>query len=182
MLGHALRLALKKLTWLENYMLFSHFIPDQPLQAQASTEYLIVIAIVLVLALTIFSAFGSFPSFSYNAQISDSVRWWASAAAPIQIVDFKQTGSSLSLIITNSAPLPLEINSFNLSGETGTYAPASGLPIFIPAGGRAQANFTAENCTGHKIVSYEISIAYKIGEIGGLAEKGAKPLYVQCSD
>ncbi len=152
-------------------------------RAQASTEYLIVLAVVLTLALIILGAFGLFPSFSYGAQAGDSARWWASAASPLQIADFKQTGSSLSIILVNSAPLTVRVGGINLSTRpSAIYTPSTSLPVSLPSGGRTQVDFTTESCAGRQTLAYEVSISYTAGQVGGLSELGAKPLYVQCSD
>jgi hypothetical protein len=148
--------------------------------AQASTEYLVIIAVVLVLALVILSLMGGFPSFSYNAQAGDSARYWSSSASPIAIVDFKQTGSSLALRVENRASLAISLNSLTLTAA-GSY-PASGLPISLPPGGAATINLTTESCSGHQSISYGVNMTYGTDQVSGLSEGGAKPLYVYCSD
>lgn len=148
--------------------------------AQASTEYLVIIAVVLVLALVILGLMGGFPSFSYNAQAGDSARYWSSSASPIAIVDFKQTGSALSLRVENRASLAVSLNSLTLTAA-GSYA-ASGLPLSLPPGGAATLNLTTEPCSGHQSISYGVNITYGTDQVSGLNEGGAKPLYVYCSD
>ncbi len=148
--------------------------------AQASTEYLVIIAVVLVLALVILGLVGGFPSFSYNAQAGDSVRYWASSASPIAIIDFKQVNSSLSLRVENKAPVAVSITAMSLSAAA-TY-PISGLPISLPPGGAATLNLTTESCTGYQSISYAVNITYSTDQVSSLSQSGAKPLYVSCSD
>ena len=152
-------------------------------RAQASTEYLIILAIVLTLALVVLGAFGLFPSFAYSAQTSDSSKYWSTSASPLLIPDFKQTGSSLSLILSNSAPLGLTLDSVSLSTRPGTsYAASTSLPLTLPPGGRVKLDFTTTSCTGRQMLSYDVNITYQASQVGGLSEHGAKPLYVQCVD
>lgn len=148
--------------------------------AQASTEYLIIIAVVLVLALVILGLMGGFPSFSYNAQAGDSARYWSSSASPIAIIDFKQTGSALALRVENRAPLAIRLDSLTLTAA-GSYS-VSGLPLRLSPGGAATLNLTTESCTGHQSISYGVNITYGTDQVSGLTQAGAKPLYISCSD
>lgn len=148
--------------------------------AQASTEYLVIIAIVLVLALVILSLVGGFPSFSYNAQAGDSARYWSSSASPIAITDFKQTASALSLLVENRASVAVHLNTMALTAAA-SYS-VSGLPITLPPGGAATLSLTTESCSGHESISYGVNITYGTDQISGLEEGGTKPLYVSCSD
>ena len=148
--------------------------------AQASTEYLIIIAIVLALGLVILGLMGGFPSFSYNAQAGDSVRFWSSAASPIAIIDFKQTGNSLSLRLENRASVAIRIDSLNLS--TNSLYQYGNLPLNMAPGSASTISLTTESCTGHQTVSYGVNISYSTDQVNGLAEVGSKPLYVSCSD
>ena len=154
------------------------------LRAQTSFEYLIILAIVLTLALAVLGAFGLFPSFSYGAQGGDSQRYWSTIASPIQVPDFKQNNSSLTLILLNQASVSINVTGFNLSTRADNgYAPISGsLPIILPPGGRASLNFTTQSCTGRQTLSYSVNISYTTEQINGLMQRGAKPLYVQCMD
>ena len=154
--------------------------PPHGRPAQASTEYLVIIAVVLVLALVILGLLGGFPSFSYNAQAGDSARYWSSSASPLAIVDFKQTASALSLRVENRAPVAVRLDGLTLTAA-GSY-PLSGLPISLPPGGAATLNLTTESCSGHESVSYGVNITYSTDQVSGLVEGGTKPLYVSCSD
>lgn len=159
--------------------------PIPACRAQSSFEYLIILAVVLTLALATLGLFGIFPSFSYGAQGGDSQRYWATLASPVQVPDFKQTASSLTLIVLNSAPVAITIPSggFNLSTRADNrYAPAAGLPLTLPPGGRASLTFTTQSCSGRQVLSYLANISYSTEQISGLAQRGAKPIYVQCVD
>lgn len=151
-----------------------------PPRAQASTEYLVIIAVVLVLALVVLGLMGGFPSFSYNAQAGDSARYWSSSASPIAIIDFKQTASSLALRVENRAQVAIRLDSLLLTAA-GSY-PAAGLPISLSPGAAATINLTTESCSGHQSISYGVNITYGTDQVSGLTQAGAKPLYISCSD
>ena len=148
--------------------------------AQASSEYLIIIAVVLALGLVILGLMGGFPSFSYNAQAGDASRYWASSASPIAIIDFKQAGDALSLRLENRASVAIRIDSFNLTAAS--HYQYGSLPLNLPPGAAATVSLTTESCTGHQAISYAVSIAYSTDQVSGLSESGTKPLYVSCSD
>ena len=56
----------------------------------------------------------------------------------------------------------------------------------LPPGGRASIDMPAlpasYSCTGRQTLAYSLNISYSAGGIGGLKQRGAKPLYVQCMD
>ena len=148
--------------------------------AQASSEYLIIIAIVLALGLVILGLMGGFPSFSYNAQAGDSARFWASAASPVAIIDFIQTANTLSLRLENRASVAIRIDSLNLTSAS--VHQLGGLPLSLAPGAASTVSLTTESCSGHQSISYLVNISYSTDQISGLTESGTKPLYVSCSD
>ena len=56
------------------------------LRAQGATEYLVLLAVVLIVALVSVALFGFFPGMASDAQITQSQTYWKSAS-PIAIVD-----------------------------------------------------------------------------------------------
>ena len=152
---------------------------------QASTEYIIVLAITLTLALVVLGVVGFFPAFSYDSQVGDSIQYWGNAAAPIAIVGFKQTGSNFSATVENRAAANLHLTGFSLTpasaASSAAYQPSAALPV-LPPGGRAAIAITTVSCSGHQTLSYAVQINYSTDQVSGLVETGAKPLYVQCSD
>lgn len=154
------------------------------LRAQASIEYLIILALVLTLALAVLGAFGLFPSFSFSAQTGDSAKYWATSASPFLVPDFKQTGTSLYIILSNTAPISLTLDSACLSIGSQKYCTATNLATLppLPPGGRAKLAFLTTSCSGRQVLGYGVNITYHAGALTGLFEHGAKPLYVQCVD
>lgn len=154
--------------------------PSSFSKAQASTEYLVLLAIALILAIIGLGVSGFFPSFSYDAQAGDSMRYWANAASPIAIIDAKQSNATLQLELENRASANLHLTGLGMKLRDTTYQPAS-LPV-LPPGGRAAVSLTTVSCTGHQSLSYAVQINYSTDQVGGLAQAGAKPLYITCSD
>ncbi len=151
---------------------------------QGSTEYLVILAITLFLALVVLEVVGFFPSFSYDAQVGDSIQYWGNAASPIAIIDFKQTGSSFSAVVENRASANLHLTGFGLTPASPTapvtFQPASALPV-LPPGGRAMLSLTTVSCAGRQTISYGVQINYSTDQVAGLTQTGVKPLYVTCA-
>jgi hypothetical protein len=155
--------------------------PSSARQGQASTEYLVVLAITLALALVVLGVAGFFPSFSYDAQAGDSVQYWARAASPLAIVDSKQTSDNLSIILENHASATLHLTAIHISLPFTSYSPSITLPT-LPPGGRSLVWLTTSSCTGRQTLSYNIQFNYSTDQVSNLTQESAKPLYVQCSD
>lgn len=149
-------------------------------KGQSATEYIIILALVLTLALIVFATLTIFPAFSHSAQVGDSIRYWSSAATPIAILDFKQTSSTFEAVLENKADATLVINEFNLSTSSGSYI--SGSPPTLAPGERAFVNVTTTSCSGAQTLRYDVYINYSTIEVSGLEQKGLKGLYVTCTD
>ncbi|VVC01534.1 Uncharacterised protein [uncultured archaeon] len=79
--------------------------------------------------------------------------------------------------------ITIPAGGFNLSTRADNlYAPAGGLPLTLPPGGRASLSFTTQSCTGRQVLIYSVNASYATEQISGLMQRGAKPLYVQCMD
>lgn len=147
---------------------------------QSSMEYLVLLAIVLSLALVALAVSGVFPSFAYDAQAGDSAQYWASAAAPIAIIDARQNGTDFAAILENRANANLRLTGFSLTVQGANYS-ATGLPN-LPPGGKAMLSLAGPSCTGRKSYAYDVQINYSTDQVAGLSQAGAKPLYIQCID
>ena len=146
---------------------------------QGSVEYIVVLALALSLALVILSVSGLFPSLSYDWQTGDSASYWSRAAAPLAIVDFKQTGTNLSVVLENRASTNLHLSSIEFAAAA-QYT-ATSLPT-LPPGGTTLVSLTTQTCSGRQVIEYNVSIHYSTDQVALLSERGAKPLYVQCTD
>jgi len=148
-------------------------------RGQGTTEYIILLALVLAFGLAVLGIMGFFPMFSYNSQLADSAKYWADSASPIAIIDFKQQGTSFEAVLENRAPLDLNLTSFILN--SGANYSAALLPALAP-GAKSTLLVVAENCSGRKVVSYNVFINYSTEEIANLTQIGEKKLFVQCLD
>jgi hypothetical protein len=84
------------------------------MKAQGATEYLVLLAVVLIIALVSVALLGFFPGMASDAQLTQSQMYWRSAT-PIEIVDSSARAYSvdgttyLYFRFKNSGPYPLRI-------------------------------------------------------------------------
>jgi hypothetical protein len=72
--------------------------PAKQFSAQGATEYLVLLAVVLIVALVSIALLGFFPGLSSDANITQGQAYWSGQAAPFKIKDFtyaKLNGSGL---------------------------------------------------------------------------------------
>jgi len=85
------------------------------LRAQGATEYLVLLAIVLIVALVSVALLGFFPGMASDAQLTQSQAYWKSAS-PIAIIDQVTSysegmaqSSGTTLILRNTGAYPIRI-------------------------------------------------------------------------
>ena len=102
-------------------------------RAQGATEYLVLLAVVLIVALVSVALLGFFPGMASDAQITQSQMYWQSAS-PIAIVE-----SAARVATSNGYTLP-----YFLLRNTGTY-PIRIMGIIGGDGGKADQFYGATN-------------------------------------
>ncbi len=72
-------------------------------KGQGATEYLVLLAVVLIIALVSIALLGFFPGLAADARITQSQSYWRGEARPFAILDnsFNSTGAG-SLVIQNN--------------------------------------------------------------------------------
>ena len=96
------------------------------LSAQGATEYLVLLAVVLIVALVSVALLGFFPGMASDAQVTQSKAYWASMQ-PISIIEMDAKWYGLVdspytkpyLRIRNSGPYPIRITKL-LAGRNST--------------------------------------------------------------
>ena len=96
----------------------------QMVRAQGATEYLVLLAVVLIVALVSVALLGFFPGMASDAQMTQSKMYW-SGASPIAIEEMDayfsaSWGATLPvLIVRNNGAYPIRITNF-LGGNSRT--------------------------------------------------------------
>jgi len=87
------------------------------LKGQGATEYLVLLAVVLIVALVSVALLGFFPSMASDAQIAQSQAYWRSAT-PLAVIDagtryYTDSGGNLScinIVIRNTGAYPIRLS------------------------------------------------------------------------
>ncbi len=171
---------------------------DSNKKGQGATEYIVVLAIVLMVALVVVGLLGFFPGFSSDTQTSESSSYWQSAK-PVAIIDAIQfstggVGQNVTLVIENHAPASITITSINLTSIPSALGAWNATPggtgsLTMAAGDRGSVMFfnasttQLPDCAGRsgKTYSYNVSFTYNQDPLSGKAEKGSKPVVVTCT-
>jgi hypothetical protein len=151
-------------------------------RGQGATEYLVLLAIVLVICLVSVSLLNFFPGFSYEATKSESDYYWKTAK-PFQIIGHnQQPGTSiLNLVIVNGQSEQLyltgiEVNGTGASGEDNT-------STYLSGGETRKVNITLTKdvCVDGGKYEYDILLVYQSAD-GALiyTQYGEKRLVGQC--
>jgi len=144
----------------------------RPLRGQGATEYLVLLAVVLIIALVSIALLGFFPSLAIDARITQASLYWRGEARPFAITDytFASTGGNGSIIIQNNdASGSLLVNNISISsceGIASTFTVASGDTRVVSFGGCPSTGLTPGS-----VYDYNVSFNYTTNSGSGLTTK-----------
>jgi len=154
-------------------------------KGQATIEYLVLLAVAIIIALVIFAFMGWVPGFAGSLK-ERQVRLFWSSQFPLQIRDFKVTNSStvgMQMMIQNVGDSKIEIRNVTAAGMFDDFGALSTSARRLAAGESKVFTATSVTCTGIGEV-YElenVSIAYNVVDgIQGMVETGERPLVGRC--
>ncbi|VVB73390.1 Uncharacterised protein [uncultured archaeon] len=153
-------------------------------KGQATIEYLVLLAVAIIIALVIFAFMGWVPGFAGSLK-ERQVRLFWSSQFPIQIRDYKVTNSSggMEMMVQNVGDSKIEILNITAAGVSDTTLSPSGTSARLAAGESKVFTADAISCTGIGEV-YElenVSIGYNVVDgISGMVETGERPLVGRC--
>lgn len=131
------------------------------MRGQGATEYLVLLAIVLVVALVAIALLGFFPGTSSDARRTESDTYWRSAS-PVAVVDTAAKDVSgysghpewngAYLRLRNTGSHPIRITGLIAAGNTATlFADASAISIDIQPGEENCIGMTGIGCESHAV-------------------------------
>jgi hypothetical protein len=147
-------------------------------KGQVSTEYLVILAVVLVVALIVVYLVGGFSGLGAGSLETQSKNYWGSMS-PIGITNFMVSGTTMSLELTNNDLNQVTITGISVEGTSvystnTTFNSGEIKAITATLGttcGTAGTPFTYDN----------VVITYNKGTLSGLKETGTKALVGKCS-
>ena len=155
----------------------------QARRGQGATEYLVLLAIVLVICLVSISLLNFFPGFSFETRMTESQYYWKTAK-PLQILDHRQDPGSgvLSLVVNNGQTEQLQITDITVTGNGATGSNNSS--IYLSGGETEIVKVTLDQntCIDSGRYEYDIILSYR-SQDGTLIGKefGEKKLVGECS-
>jgi len=145
-------------------------------KGQGATEYLIILAVIIVIALVVVGVMGWFPGLGSGINEQQSRSYWKSTS-PLALTDWKITSSNSTFTVQNTSNDKITLKDITVDGvalgitDVNLNAGASTTPA-------ASANKT---CTSGQTYSYDVTISYDV--VGGISNKtltGAKPIVGTC--
>lgn len=147
-------------------------------RGQGSAEYLILLAMVLIVALIAVILLGGMPIGTGDTMRSESVAYWSSVR-PFQIPEWVQIGDTFYFTITNRETARLILESVSIGNVTYTLNPGwtfgSGATRNLSISG-----FRACNATSYDEYEYLVNITYSTTDISNQRQAGMKPLAGKC--
>lgn len=147
-------------------------------KGQVSTEYLVILAVVLVIALVVVYLVGGFSGLGTSSLETQSKNYWA-GASPFAIKTVSVSGTTMNLEFQNNDLEQLTITDVSVAGSSVFSTNTS-----FTSGENKVVTATLGTSCGASGVPYtynNITITYNKGSITGLKEVGNKPLVGRCS-
>ena len=149
-------------------------------RGQATIEYLVLLAVALIIALVVFGLIGFVPGLAGSLQERQSRLFWSSQF-PVAIKDYKFTPTGSEFFLQNVADFTLTIISIEMGGQ-GPASPSPSPAKLLP-GESKKFTFSGITCTtsGTNVQFDNITISYDVtGGISGQKERGDLSLIGRC--
>jgi hypothetical protein len=145
----------------------------RPMRAQGATEYLVLLAVVLIIALVSIALLGFFPGLASDARITQSTSYWRGEARPFAILEHtaSTTGNISILLQNNDATGTFTINSLGVSNASNSTATS-----FAPGESKVINVYGLPSGTAGTV--YDLNVTIGLTTPGGVSSKqyGAKNL------
>ncbi len=148
------------------------------MKGQVSTEYLVILAVVLVVALVVVYLVGGFSGLGAGSLETQSKSYWGSTS-PFAVTTVRVAGTNMELQMANNDLEQLILTDISINGAsvyTGTSTFTSGESKVINATIAADCGNAGVPYTYNNVV-----ITYTKGGISGIKQSGNKPLVGKCS-
>ena len=150
-------------------------------RGQGATEYLVLLAVVLIVALVSIALLGFFPGMASDTRITQSQSYWREAR-PFAIIesDVSAVGTGGSLVIQNMDANGHLLTNISIAGIPLTTNPAT--PVFFASGGTNPISFSCAVLGGSAgtsgaVYDFNVTLTYDTPNgITGVKEYGTKNL------
>ncbi|VVB99483.1 Uncharacterised protein [uncultured archaeon] len=168
-------------------------------RAQGATEYLVLLAVVLIIRLVVISLLGFFPGTASDVGISESQIYWQGAARPLRIYDTTTTVGAPAFCGGMGGGGPQTVYTMNVENVdldgitlTGAIVDGANKSVCNPDGTSRNSIYFAPSekknidisdvatCTPGSLVNVQIYFVYNSKNINGLRQSGSKNLVFKC--
>jgi len=145
-------------------------------KGQGATEYLIILAVIIVIALVVVGVMGWFPGLGSGINEQQSHAYWKSTS-PLALTDWKLTATNATFTVQNTTTDKLILTDITVGGtalELADQNIAAGASYTTPADPSA-------TCTTGQTYSIDVLVSYDVA--GGITDKtltGQKPIVGTC--
>jgi hypothetical protein len=145
-------------------------------RGQGTTEYLIILAIVIVIALVVVGVLGGFPSLGQGISEGQSKTYWGSSS-PLAVIEWQISTSTGTLVVKNLTANTISLTDINWGGSS-----VSLTDVNIGAGSTTNVTDTEMTCgvTAGQSFSKTLSFVYSTSNLSGLKFTGIQPIVGQC--
>jgi len=157
-------------------------------KGQGATEYLVLLAVVLIVAMVAIALLGFFPGLAGDAKIAQSDSYWSGSARPFAILEHSQNAgeSNMTLVMQNVDADQRQISDISIAGSgiTGnasTYLSTSQNQYFSSGEKKTAYLDLSGSCTAGNTYEYSVNITYDTGSITGMKQYGEKTLVGKCN-
>ena len=151
-------------------------------KGQGATEYLILFAVVLIVALVAVALLGFFPGVGANAKSSGTSAYWSSVR-PVQIDTWSSSNTTLSLVLKSANANSVLISTVTISNAstmTTTDSASPAVTLLNPGDTTATTVTTTNNhCVTGSPYAYYVKISYTV-ESSAQNFTGTKPIIGTC--
>jgi hypothetical protein len=87
------------------------------LKAQGSSEYLILLAVVLIIAIVAIALIGGFVDLGAGSMETQSKQYWTGSARPFSVPDYAQQNDTFIVTLKNMEPTRIMITAISVGGD-----------------------------------------------------------------
>lgn len=146
-------------------------------KGQGTTEYLIILSVIIVIALVVVGVMGWFPGLGTTITEQQSRAFWQ-ASSPVAITSWNIDGNNADLVLRNQTTDEITVTAISLDGTSMGISSTT-----LTAGSQATVTGTGVTCTpAGTPYSYDVRITHNVsGGLIGAIQTGTKPLVGTCS-
>ncbi len=148
-------------------------------KGQVSTEYLVILAVVLAVALVVVALVGGISPMSSGISESQSADYWA-GASPLALTAWRFSGTTLELTFQNEGGKMATLKSISSTGGSSAFNATLNATILSIGQTQTVTITTTSPCSGAFDFS-NVVIVYDQGGLPDLHEDGAKDIVGACS-